>query len=136
MDCNMPGFPVFHQLLELAQTLSVESVAPSNHFGLCRPLLLPSFFPSIRVFSNASVLCIRWPKSPDEYSGLISFRINWFDLLAVQGTLKSFLQDHNSKASILQCSAFFMVQLSHPYMTAGKTGSLTIWIFVGKVMSL
>ena len=119
---------------------------PSNHLILCRPLLLPpSIFPSIRVFSNESVLRIRWPKfggfsfsiSPsNEYSGLISFRMYWLDLLAVQGTLKSLLQHHSSKASILRCSAFFTVQLSHPYMTTGKTIALTRWTFVGKVMSL
>ena len=119
---------------------------PSNHLILCRPLLLqPSIFPSIRVFSNESVLCIRWPKywsfsssiSPsNEYSGLISFRIDWLDLLAVQGTLKSLLQHHSSKASILLCSAFFIIQLSHPYMTTRKTIALTRWTFVGKVMSL
>ena len=119
---------------------------PSNHLILCRPLyLLPSIFPSIRVFSNESVLCIRWPKywsfsfniSPsNEYSGLISFRIDWLDLLAVQGTFKSLLQLRTSKASILQCSAFFIVQLSHRYMTTGKTIALTRWTFVGKVMSL
>ena len=119
---------------------------PSNHLILCHPLLLlTSVFPSIRVFSNESVLCIRWPKywsfsfsiSPSsEYSGLISFRIDWFYLLAVQGTLKSLLQHHSSKASILQHSAFFMVQFSHPYMTTGKTIAFTRWIFVGKVMSL
>ena len=119
---------------------------PSNHLILCRPLLLPpSIIPSIRVFSNESILHIRWPKywsfsfginPSNEYSGLISFRINWFDLLAVQGTLKSPLQHHSSKASVLQCSAFFMVQLSHPYLTTGKTKALTRWIFVGKVMSL
>ena len=118
---------------------------PSNHLILCHPLLLPpSIFPSIKVFSRESVLHIRWPKywnfsfniSPsDEYSGLISFRIGWLDLLAVQGTLKSLLQHHNSKASILQCSALFMVQLSHPYMATGKTIALTRWTFVGKVMS-
>ena len=112
----------------------------------CFPLLLlPSIYSSIRVFSNESVLCIRWPKhcsfsfsisSSNEYSGLISFRIDWFDLLAVQRTLKSLLQHHSSKASIVWCSAFFMVQLSHPYMTTGKTIALTIWTFVGKVMSL
>ena len=116
---------------------------PSNHFILCCPLLLlPSLFPSIRVFSNESVLHIRWPKywsfsfniSPsNEYSGLISFRIDWLDLLAVQGTLKS-LQHHSSKASILRCSAFFIVQFSHPYMTTGKTIALTRWTFVGKVI--
>jgi len=110
-------------------------VMPSNHLILCRPLLLPpSIFPSIRVFSNESVLRIRWPKywsfrftihPSNEYSGLISFRMDWLDLLAVQGTLKSLLQHHSSKASVLQCSAFFIVQLSHPYMTTGKTMSLT-----------
>ena len=119
---------------------------PSNHLILCRPLLLlPSIFPSIRVFSNESVLCIRWPKywsfsfsicPSNEYSGLISFRIDCLDLLAVQGTLKSLLQHYSSKASILRCSAFFIVQLSHPYMTTGKTIALTRRIFVGKVMSL
>ena len=115
-----------------------------NHLILCRPLLLlPSIFPSIRIFSNESALGIRWPEywsfgfSPsNEYSGLISFRIDWFDLLAVQGTLKSLLQHHSSKASILQCSVYFIVQLSHPYTTLGKTRALTIWTFVGKVMSL
>ena len=126
--------------------MSLKSVMPSNHFILCRLLLLlPSTFPSIRVFSNESVLHIRWPKywsfsfsiSPsNEYSGLISFRIDWFDLLAVQGTLKSLFQHHSSKASILQCSVFFMVQFSHPYMTTGKTIALTRRTFVGKVMSL
>ena len=119
---------------------------PSNHLILCHPLLLlPSIFPSIRVFSNESVLCIRWPKywhfsfkiSPfNEYSGLISFSRYWLDLLAVQGTLKSLLQHHSSKASILWHSDFFMVQLSHPYMTTGKTIALTRWTFVGKVMLL
>ena len=126
--------------------MSIESVLPSNHLILCYPLLLlPSVIPSIRVFSNESVLHIRWPKywsfsfsiSPsNEYSGLISFRIEWLDLLAVQGTLKSLLQNHSSKASILQHSAFFTVQFSHPYMITGKTIALTIWTFVGKVMSL
>ena len=116
---------------------------PSNHFILFHPLLLPSIFPSIRVFSNESVLCIRWPKycsfsfSPsNEYSGLISFRMDWLDHLAVQGTLKSLLQHHSSKASILWHSAFFIVQLSHPYMTTGKTIALTKWTFVGKVSLL
>ena len=116
-----------------------ESLMPSNHLVLCCPLLLlPSNFPSIRVLSNESALCIRWPKcwsfsiSPsNEYSGLISFRIDWFDLLAVQRTLKSLLQHHSSKAWILQCSAFFIVLLSHPYMTTGKTTALTIQTFVG-----
>ena len=125
--------------------MSVESVMPSNHLILCRPLLLlPSIFPSIRVFSNESVLHIRWPKywsfrfiiSPDERLGLISFRMDWLDLLAVQETLRSLLQHHNSKASILHHSAFFIVQLSHPYMTTGKTRALTRRTFVGKVMSL
>ena len=126
--------------------MSIESVTPSNHLILCWPLfLLPSIFPSIRVFSNETILCIRWPKywnfsfsiSPsNEYSGLISFRMDWLDLLAVQGTLKSLCQHHSSKASVLQCSAFFIVQLSHPHMTTGKTIALTRWTFVGKVMSL
>ena len=126
--------------------MSFESVMPSNHLILCRPLLLPpSIFPSIRVFYNESVLRIRWPKywsfsfsiSPsNEYSGLISFRMDWLDLLAVQGTLKSLLQHHSSKAAILQRSAFFIVQLSYLYMTTGKTITLTRWTFVGKVMSL
>ena len=124
----------------------IKSVMSSNHLILCRPLLLPPLiFPSIRVFSNESVLPVRWPKcwsfsssiSPSsEYSGLISFRMDWLDLLAVQGTLKSLLQHYSSKASILQCSAFFMIQLSHPYMITGKTIALTRWTFVGKVMSL
>ena len=121
-------------------------MVPSNHLILCCPLLLlPSIFPSIRVFSNESVLRIRWPKywsfsfniSPSsEYTGLISFRMDWLDLLAVQGTLKSLFQHHSSKASILWCSAFFIVQLSHPYMTMGKTVALTRWTFVDKIMSL
>ena len=124
----------------------IELVTPSNHPILCHPLLLPpSIFPSIRVFSNKSVLHIRWPKywsfsfsiSPsNEYSGLISFRMDWLDLLAVQGTLKSLLQCHSSKASILWCSAFFIGHLSHAYMMTGKTIALTRWNFVGKVMSL
>ena len=126
--------------------MSIESVMPSNHLILCHPLfLLPSILPSIRVFSNESALCIRWPKycsfsfniSPsNELPGLISFRMDWLDLLAVQGTLKSLLQHHSSKASILQCSAFFIVQLSYPYMTTGKTIALTRRTFVGKVMTL
>ena len=126
--------------------MSIESVMPSNHLILCHPFHLPpSIFPSIRIFSNESVLCIRWPEywsfsfhiSPsNEYSGLIFFRMNWLDLLAVQGILKRLLQHHSSKASILQRSAFFIVQLSHPYMTTGKTIALTRWTFVGKVMSL
>ena len=124
--------------------MSIKSVMPSNDLIHCHPLLLPpSIFPSIRVFSNESALCIRWPKywsfsiSPsNEYSGLISFRMDWLDLLAVQGTLKSLLQDHSSKASILRHSALFMVQLSHPCMTTGKTIVLTRQTFVGKVISL
>ena len=124
--------------------MSIESVMPLNHLILCHPLLLlPSIFLSIMVFSNESVLHIGWPKyrsfsfSPsNEYSGLISFRIDWFDLLAVQRTLKSLLQHHNSKASIFQHSGYFMVQLSHPYMTTGKIIALTRWTFAGKVMSL
>ena len=143
MDCSTPGFPVYHQLLELAQThvhRVGDAIQPSH------PLLLPpSIFPSIRVFSSESVLHIRWPKywtfsfsiSPsNEYSGLISSRIDWLDCLAVQGTLESLLQHHSSKASILQRSAFFIVQLSHPYMTTGKTIALARWTFVGKVISL
>ena len=126
--------------------MSIESMMPSNHQILCCPLLLlPSIFPSFRVFSNESALYIRWPKywsfsfniSPSsEHPGLISFRVDWLDLLAVQGTLKSLLQHHSSKASILWCSAFFIVQLSHPYMTTGKTIAMTRWTFVGKVRSL
>ena len=120
MDCSTPGLPVHHNSQSLLKLMFIESVMPSNHLILCRPLLLlPSIFPSIRVFANESVLCIRWPKywsfsiSPsNEYSGLITFSIDWFDL-AVQGTLKSLLQYHSSKGSILQCSAFFTVQLSH-----------------------
>ena len=158
MDCSAAGLPVHHQLPELTQLMSIESVMPSNRCrplhllvmpsnrcrpplllvmpsNRCRPpLLLPSVFPSIRVFSSESVLCIRWPKywsfsfniSPsNEYSELISFRMDWLDLLAVQGTLKSLLQHHSSKASVLRCSAFFIVQLSHPYMTARKIIALT-----------
>ena len=135
------SFPVSQSVLKF---MSIESVMPSNHLLLCRPLLLwPSIFPSIRVFSNESVLHIRWPKywsfsfsmSPsNEYLGMISFRIDWFDLLAVPGTLKSFLQHHNLKTSFLRHSAFFMVHLSHPYMTTGKTIALTIQTFVSKIM--
>ena len=130
----------------LVKLMTIESVMPSNHLILCHSLLLlPSSFPTIRVFSNESVLRIRWPKywsfsfsiSPsNEYSRLISFRMGWLDLLAAHGTLKSLLQHHSSKASILRCSAFFIVQLSHPYMTTGKTIALTRRAFVGKVMSL
>ena len=146
MDCSTPGLPVHHQLPSLLKLMPIESVIPSNHLILCGPLLLlPSIFTSIRVFSNESVLHIRWPKywsfsfniSPsNEYSGLISFRMDWLDLLAVQGTLKSLLQHRSSEASIFQCSAFFTVQLSHSYMTTGKTIALTRQTFVGKVMSL
>ena len=145
MDCSMPGHPVHYQLQEFTQTHVQELVMTYKHLILCHPLLLPtSIFPSIRVFSNESVLLIRWPMywspsfsiSPsNEHSRLISFRIDWVDLFAVHGTLKSLLQHHSSKASILQCSTFF-VQLSHPYMTTGKTIALTRWTFVGKVMPL
>ena len=146
MNCSTPGLPVHHQLWSLPKHMSTESVMPSNHLILCRPLLLLlSIFPSIRVFSNDSALHIRWPKywsfsfniSPsNEHPGLISFRMVWLDLLAVQGTLKLLLQHHSSKASILLHAAFFIVQLSHPYMTTGKTIALTRRTFVGKVMSL
>ena len=135
MNCNTPGLiTISRSSLRLR---SIKLVMPSSHLILCHPLLhLPSTLPSIRVFSNESVLLIRWPKywsfsfsisSSNEYSGLISFRIDWLDLLAVHGTLKSLLQHHSSKASILQCSAFFIVQLSHPYMTTGKAIALTKW---------
>ena len=144
MDCQVSlSFAISQSLLKL---MSIESVMLSNHFILfCPLLLLPSIFPSIGVFSNKSSLHIRWPKywssslsiSPsNEYSGLLSFRVNWFDLLAVQETLKSLLQHHSSKASILQCSALFMVQLSHLCMTTGKTTALTIWTLICKRMSL
>ena len=146
MNHSTPGLPVHHQIWSLLKLTSIESVMPSSHLIIFRPLLLlPSIFPSIRVFSNESALHIRWPKywsfsfsiSPsNEYSGFISVRVDWSDLLTVQGTLKSLFQHHNAKASILWCSAFFMVQLSHPYMTTGKTIALTIQTFVGKVMSL
>ena len=146
MNHSMPGLPVHHQLPEFIQTQSIESVMPSSHLILCRPLLLlPPIPPSIRVFSNESTLRMRWPKdwsfsfsiSPsNEHPGLISFRMDWLDLLAVQGILKSLLQQHSSKTSILWLSAFFTVQLSYPYMTTGKTIALTRRTFVGKVMSL
>ena len=146
MDCSTPGLPVHHQLPEFTQIHAIESVMPSNHLIFCCPLLLlTSIFPSIRVFSNKSVLRTRGPKywifsfniSPsNEYSGLISFRMDWLDLLAVQGTLKSLFQHHSSKASILLCSAFFIVQFLHPYMITGKTIALTRQTFVGKVKSL
>ena len=144
MDCSIPSLPVHHQLLKsLLKLMSIKSVMLSNHLILCRPLLfLPSIFPSTRVFSNESVLRNRWPKywsfsfsiSPsNEYSGLISFRIDWLDLLVVQGTHRSLLQDHSLRASILRCSAFFIVQLSHLSMTTGKTIALTKRTFVGKI---
>ena len=146
MDCSASGFPVHYQLLELTHTQVHWLTDVYNNLILCCPCLLPpSIFPSIRVFSSESVLHIRWPEYwsfsfsislSNEYSGLISFRIDWLDLLAVQGTLKSLLQHHSSKASILHCSAFFIVQLSYPYMTTGKTIALTRWTFAGKVMSL
>ena len=136
------SFPISWSLLRL---MYIESMVPSNHLILCHPLLLlPLTFPSIRVFSNESTLCARWPKDwnfsfsicpSNEYSQLISFRIDWFYLPAVQGTLKSLLQHHNSKASVLQCSAFFMVQVSQPHITIGKTMPLTRWTFIGKVIS-
>ena len=146
MDCSTPGLPVHHQLLELIQAHVYwvgDATQPSC--PLSSPSPPPSIFPSIRVFSNESVLRIRWPKywsfsfniSPsNEYSGLIYFRMDWLDLLAVQGTLKSLLQPHSSKASVLRHSAFFKVQLSHPYRTTGKATALTRCVFVGKVMSL
>ena len=142
MDCSTPDFRVHHQLPGMLKLMSIESVMPSNHLIFNCPLLLPpSIFPSIGVFSDESVLLIRWPNywsfsfsiSPsNEYSGLLSFRMDWLDLLAAQGTLKSLLQHHSSKASILQCSAFFIIQLSRPYMTTGKTRALTRWTSVGK----
>ena len=146
MDCRTAGFPVHHQHLQFTQTYVCWVGEALNHLILCCPLLLPpSIFPRIRVFSNESVLHIRWRKywsfsfnvSPsNEHSGLTSFRMDWLDLLAVQGTLKSLLQHHSSEASILQCSAFLIDQLSYPYMTTRKTIALTRWILVGKVMSL
>ena len=138
MNCSTPGFPVLHHLLDLLKLMFIELVILSKHLILCQPLLLlPSIFLSIKVFSSESALCIRWPKywsisfsisSSNEYLGLLSFRIDWCDL-AVQGTLKSLLQHHSSRASILQHSAFFIVQLSHPYMSTRKTIALTIWTF-------
>ena len=143
MDCSTPGLPVHHQLQSQLKLMSIESMMPSNHVMLCHPLLLlPSVFPSISVFSN--VLRVRWPRfwsfsfsisSSNEYPGLISFRMDWLDFLAVQGTLKSLLQHHSSKASVLRCSAFFTDQLSHPYMTTGKTIALTRRTFVGRIAS-
>ena len=145
MNHSTPGLPVYINSWSSLRFMSIKSVMPPSHLILCHPLLLPSIFPSIRVFSSKSVLQVRWPKywsfsvsinPSSEYSGLISLRIYWFDLLAVQGTFKSLLQYHSSKASILQCSAFFIVQLSHPYMTTGKIIALTTWNFLGKAMSL
>ena len=146
MNCTLPGALSSSISQILLKFMSTESVMPFNHHLLSHPLLfLPSIFPSIRVLSNESALHIRWPKywsfsfniSPsNEHPRLISFTMDWLDLLAVQGTLKSLLQHHSSKASILSCSAFFIVQLSHPYMTTGKSIALTRWTFVGKVMSL
>ena len=149
MNSSTPGFPVRYQFPEFTKTqtyLSIKSVIPSSHLILCRPLfLLPSIPPRIRIFSNESTLRMRWPRywsfsfsiSPsNEHPGMISFRLDWLDLFAVQGTGKSFLQHHSTKASILQCSAFFTVQLSHPCTTTGKSIALTIRTFFGKVMSL
>ena len=146
MNWKMPGLPVHSQLRSSLKLTSIESVMPSSHLILSHPLfLLPPIPPSIRVFSNESALCTRSPKywsfsfsiiPSKEHPGLISFRMDWLDLFAVQGTLKSLLQHHSSKASILRHSAFFTVQISHPYMTAGKTIAFTSWSFVGKVISL
>ena len=146
MDCSRPGFPVLHHLSELAQLISFESVMPSNRLVHCHPLFpLPSIFPSIKGFSNESAVRIGWTNywsfsfsncPSNEDSGLISFKIDWLNLLAVQGILKSLLWHYSSKASILRCSAFFMIQFSHPYMTTGETITLTRWTFVSKLMSL
>ena len=146
MDCCTPGFPIPHYLPDFAQLRSIESVMLSNHFiPHCPPLLLRLISLSIRIFSNESAVCIKWPKywnfsfsisSSDEYLGLISYKIDWFDLLAVQGTLKSLIQHHTSKASILQCSVFLMVQLLHPYMITRKPITVTRWTLVRKVISL
>ena len=145
MNFSTPGLSV-PNTRSLFKLMSIESVMPSEHLIFCHPVLLPpSIFHSIRILSNESALHIRWPKYwsfsfnislSSEYPGLISFRMDWLDLLAVQGTLKSLLQHHSSKASIISCSAFFIVQLSHPYMTTGKTIAFTRWTFVDKVMSL
>ena len=145
MNRSTPDLPVHHQSQKPPRFISIQPVRPFNHLILCRPLLLPSILPSIRVFSSELALRIRWPKywsfgfsiSPSkEHPGLISLRMDWLDLLEVQGTLQSLLQHHSSEASVLQCSAFFTVQLSHPYMTTGKTIALTRRTLVGKVMSL
>ena len=145
-DCSYQASLSFTMSWSLLKLMSIESVMPSNHLILCQPLLLlPSIFPSIRAFFNELALCISWPKywsfvfsinPSNEYSGLITFRIDWFNFLAVQGTLKSLLQHHSSKASILQQSVFFMVQHLHPYMTTGKSMALTVGTFVSKVLSL
>ena len=146
MNHSTPGLPAITNSRSSPRLTSIESVMPSSHLILCRPLLLlPPIPPSIRVFSNESTLCMRWPKywsfsfsiiPSKEIPGLISFRMDWLDILAVQGTLRSLLEQHSSKASVLRCSAFFTVQLSHAYMTTGKTIALIRWTFVGKVMSL
>ena len=146
MNRSTPGLPVYTSSWSLPKLMSIELVMPSNHLILCRPLLLlPSVFPSIRVFINESALLIRWTKywsfsfnisASNEHPGLIPFRMDWLDLLAVQGTLKSLLRHHTSKASILQCSVFFIVQLLHPYMTTGKTIALTRQTFVDRIMSM
>ena len=146
MNCSTPSLPIHHQLRSSPRLTSIELVMPSGDLLLCHPLLLlPPIPPRIRVFSNESTLRMRWPKywsfsfsmiPSKEIPGLIAFRMDWLDLLAVQGTPKSLLQHHSLKASVLRCSAFFTVQLSHPYMTTGKTIALTRWTFVGKVMSL
>ena len=142
MDCSMPDSVPITNSWSLLTLISIELLMPSNHLILCHPILLPSILPSIKVFSNESVLHNGWPKycsfsfsisSSNEYSGLISFQIDWLDLLAVQGTLKNVLRHHSSKAPILWCSAFFIVKLSHSYMTIGKTIALTRWTFLGKV---
>ena len=146
MDCCKSGLPIHHNTRSLLTLMSIESMMPYNHLTLCCPLLFPpAIFPSMRGFSNESVFHIRWPKywscnfsiSPSyEYSGLMFFRMDWLDLLAIQGTLESLSQHHSSEASILWCSAFFILQLWHPHMTTGETKALTRWTFVGKVMSL
>ena len=142
MYCTIPGFPLLQYFPEMFKLMSIESVIPSKYLMLfCCLLVLPSLVPSIRIFSNKSALTIRWPKywrfsfsinPSNEYAGLISFKIDWLDLLAVQGTLKSLLQHHSSKASIHWCSVFFMVQFSHPYITTGKPIALTVWPLLAK----
>ena len=141
MDCSTPGFPVHPNSWSLLKLMSIDSVMPSKHLILCCPLLPPSIIPRNKIFAKESVLCIRWPKywnfsfsiSPsNEYSALIFFRIDWFNLFPVHGTLKSLLQHHSSKTSILQCSAFFIIQISHPYMTTRKTIGLSRWTLLAK----